>query len=108
MLFTFVSFNILRLMLFWFCFFCGSARFSAAVSLVIVFGLETERPEQASEQLPLLLIFRQSLPRLLAQLILFITLFLQLTDLRLVKGLAGGQMEIQLMPYHRSGAEAGK
>lgn len=53
--------------------------------------------EQTSEQLPLLLIFCQSLLRFFAQFVLLITLVLQLTDLRLVKGLAGGQWETQLI-----------
>lgn len=46
------------------------------------------------EQLPLLLVLLQSLLCLFVQLIPLITLILQLTDLRLVKGLGGGKQNI--------------
>lgn len=63
-----------------------------------------EASEQSSNpQLPLFLILGQLLLHVLAQFTLLITLILQLTDLGLIKGLAGGQLEIQLISYYRSG-----
>lgn len=60
------------------------------------------------QQLPLLLVFLQSLLHVFAQLFLLITLVLQLTDLRLVEGLAKRTVGDSINFVSPLGMEAGK